>query len=205
MIRLTYVDRTRSIRIAWACEELGLAYERIELPLSEEALRTQDMLNRNPFGKVPAIEDGDVTVFESGAILEYLLEKYGEGRLRPKALTPEWIRYQEWMHGSETLACFSSVVLFTTMRAPEHLRSEALTAAAAERAIFGLDAVERALNERGTDEPYICGKDFTAADIMLTWAIYFCQFFSLLWEERHPKTAAYFAAMTAREGWQKAL
>jgi glutathione S-transferase len=200
MIKLYYAPKTRSIRIAWLCEELGLSYERIDMVLSEADLRTPRMLARNPFGKVPAIEDGDVTLFESGAIVEYLLDTYGEGRLRPKLGTPEYYRYLEWVHGSETLACFSSVVLFTATRAPEGCRSETLTKAAGDRARFGLQSVERDLGPG----PYICGKNFTAADIMLTWAIHFCDMFGLVSKDATPKLAEYFDRMTARETYQKA-
>ena len=200
MIKLYYVPTTRSIRIAWLCEELGIAYERIDMALSDDELRTPQMLARNPFGKVPAIEDGDVTIFESGAIIEYLLDTYGNGKLRPAPGTRAYYRYLEWVHGSETLACFSSVVLFTAMRAPEECRSQALTKAAGDRARFGLASVERDFG----DGPYICGDEFTAADIMLTWAIHFCAMFDLLSADETPKLAEYFDRMRAREGWKKA-
>lgn len=201
MIKLYYVPGTRSIRIAWLCEELGIPFERIDMKLSDDDLRTPEMLARNPFGKVPAIEDGDVTIIESGAIIEYLLDTYGEGRLRPAPGTRDYYRYLEWVHGSETLAGFTSVVLFTASRAPEECRSEALTQAAADRSRFGLASVERDFG----DGPYICGEMFTAADIMLTWAIHFCDMFGLVSAEDTPKVADYFERMRARDGWQKAV
>lgn len=119
-------------------EELGLDYELVTMPLDEKVLRQPDMLERNPFGKVPAIEDGDVTLFESGAIIEYLLETYGEGRFQPKKGSPEWLRHLQWMHGSETLANFVGVVLFTSMRIPEEVRSDIISDAAKTRARFAL-------------------------------------------------------------------
>lgn len=202
MIKLYYVPDTRSIRIAWLCEELGLAYERIDMPLDENVLRTPQMLARNPFGKVPAIEDGDVTLFESGAIIEYLLDAYGEGRLRPELGTRDYYRYLEWVHGAETLGGFGSVVLFTMLRAPEASRSDALTEAAADRARFGLAATERDFGEG----PFICGENFTAADIMLMWSLHFCKkFFNLLDAETYPKLADYYDHLSARDGWQKAV
>jgi glutathione S-transferase len=201
MIKLYYVPNTRSIRIAWLCEELGLPYERIDMKLSEHDLRTPEMLARNPFGKVPAVEDGDTTIFESGAIIEYLLDTCGEGRLRPDIGTPDYYRYLEWVHGSETLAGFVSVVLFTVSRAPQECRSDALTEAAADRARFGLQSVERNFGEG----PFICGEAFTAADIMLTWSIHFCTMFNVLPDEATPKLADYFERMKARDGWQKAV
>lgn len=201
MIKLYYVPSTRSIRIAWLCEELGLPYERVNLQLKDDDLRTPAMLARNPFGKVPAIEDGDVTIYESGAIIEYLLDTYGKGRLRPDPGTRNYYRYLEWVHGSETLAGFMSVVLFTVSRAPEECRSEALTEAAADRARFGLQSVERDFGEG----PFICGEMFTAADIMLTWSIHFCTMFGVIPGDDTPKLTDYFERMKARDGWQKAV
>ena len=201
MIKLYHVSGTRSFRIRWLMEELGLDYELVTMPLDEKVLRTPDMLARNPFGKVPAIEDGDVTLFESGAIVEYLLETYAEGRLEPVKGSPEWLRYIQWMHGSETLANFVGVVLFTSMRIPEEVRSDVISDAAKDRARFALAAAEKDLGDR----PYICGENFTAADIMLTWALIFAEMFKLLDAEEIPNLVAWFAHMKERPAYQRAM
>lgn len=201
MIKLYHVKGTRSFRVRWLMEELGLDYELVTMPLDEKVLRQPDMLERNPFGKVPAIEDGDVTLFESGAIVEYILETYGQGRLQPEKGSLEWLRYLQWMHGSETLANFVGVVLFTTMRIPEEVRSDIVSDAAKDRARFALAAAEKDLGDR----PYICGNEFTAADIMLTWALIFAEMFKLVDAEEVPNLVSYFERMKARTSYQKAV
>lgn len=201
MIKLYHVRGTRSFRVRWLMEELEIPYELVTMPLDEKVLRTPEMLERNPFGKVPAIEDGDVTLFESGAIVEYLLETYGEGRLQPEKGSPEWLRYLQWMHGSETLANFVGVVLFTSMRIPEEVRSEVITDAARDRARFALAAAEKDLGDR----PYICGPDFTAADIMVTWALIFADLFKLPDAEEFPNLMTWWDRMKARPAYQRAM
>lgn len=201
MIKLYHVRGTRSFRVRWLMEELGLDYELVTMPLDEKVLRTPDMLARNPFGKVPAIEDGDVTLFESGAIVEYLLETYGEGRLQPVKGSPEWLRYLQWMHGSETLANFVGVVLFTTMRIPEEVRSDLISDPAKTRARFAFAAAEKTLG----DKPYICGDEFTAADIMVTWALIFGGLFSIPTTDECPNLMTWWDRMKARPAYQRAM
>lgn len=201
MIKLYHVRGTRSFRVRWLMEELEIPYELVTMPLDEKVLRTPEMLARNPFGKVPAIEDGDVTLFESGAIVEYLLETYGEGRLQPVKGSPEWLRYLQWMHGSETLANFVGVVLFTTMRIPEEVRSDLISDPAKTRARFALAAAEKDLGDR----PYICGSEFTAADIMVTWALIFADLFKLPDAEEFPNLMTWWDRMKARPAYQRAM
>lgn len=201
MIKLYHVRGTRSFRVRWLMEELEIPYELVTMPLDEKVLRTPEMLARNPFGKVPAIEDSGVTLFESGAIVEYLLETYGEGRLQPEKGSPEWLRYLQWMHGSETLANFVGVVLFTTMRIPEDARSDLISDPAKTRARFAFAAAEKDLGDR----PYICGDDFTAADIMLTWALIFADLFKLLGTEDLPNLMALWDRMKERPAYQRAM
>ena len=88
MIALYHSPRTRSVRVLWLLEELGLPYELHTLAFSPDSLKGADYLKINPLGKVPTITDGALTMFESGAIVEYLLERYGDGRLAPKVGTP---------------------------------------------------------------------------------------------------------------------
>ena len=115
MITLYHCPLTRSIRIYWLLEELGLPYklERVAIaPFRASklaSLLTPESLQRgshaaHPLGKVPAIEDQDLTLFESGAILEYILERYGKGRLAPAPGTPDRGPYLQWVHFAEATA-----------------------------------------------------------------------------------------------------
>jgi glutathione S-transferase len=88
MMKIYYAPNTRAVRIVWLFEELGLAYELERFKLGDAAMRTPDYLKLHPMGRVPTLQDGDVTIFESGAIIQYVLAKYGNGRLMPAVSSP---------------------------------------------------------------------------------------------------------------------
>jgi len=102
MITLHHLENSRSQRVLWLLEELGLRYEVKRYARSKTTLQAPPELQKvHPLGKSPVITDGDITVAESGAIIEYLLDSYGEGRLRPAAGTPERRRFTYWLHFAE--------------------------------------------------------------------------------------------------------
>ena len=101
MITLHHLNNSRSQRILWALEELGLEYE-VKRYQREPSMQAPASLRAvHPLGKSPVISDGDKTLAESGAILEYLAETYGEGKLKPAAGTPELLRYRYFLHYAE--------------------------------------------------------------------------------------------------------
>ena len=102
MITVHHLNNSRSQRVLWLLEELGVEYQvkRYERD-AKTMLAPPELKAVHPLGKSPVITDGDITVAESGAIMEYLVEKYGKGRLIPAAGTPERLRYTYWMHYAE--------------------------------------------------------------------------------------------------------
>ena len=102
MIILHHLNNSRSQRILWLMEELGLDYEIKRYERDKKTMLAPESLKKiHPLGKSPVITDGQVTVAESGAIIEYLLEKYGKGRLRPAPGSPEALRFTFWLHYAE--------------------------------------------------------------------------------------------------------
>jgi glutathione S-transferase len=102
MITVHHLNNSRSQRVLWLLEELGVPYEIKRYQRDPVTILAPPELRAvHPLGKSPVITDGDVTVAESGAIVEYLVEKYGEGRFIPKAGTPEKLRYTYWLHYAE--------------------------------------------------------------------------------------------------------
>src|SRR5213075_2654785 len=89
MIALYHSPRTRSVRVLWLLEQLGIPYELRTMAFTPETLKGPEYAKVNPLGKVPSIQDGTLTMFESGAIVEYLVERYGDGRLAPPVGSPE--------------------------------------------------------------------------------------------------------------------
>ena len=102
MITVHHLNNSRSQRVLWLLEELGVRYEvrRYERD-AKTMLAPPALLAVHPLGKSPVITDGASTVAESGAIIEYLIDKYGDGRLIPPAGTPERLRYAYWLHYAE--------------------------------------------------------------------------------------------------------
>lgn len=89
-MKIYYAPNTRAVRIVWLCNELGLPYELERFKLGDPAMRAPDYLAVHPMGRVPALRDGDATLYESGAIVQYLLARYGEGRLAPDVASADY-------------------------------------------------------------------------------------------------------------------
>src|SRR5262249_16759075 len=99
-MKIYYAANTRAVRIVWLFEELGLPYELERFKLGDARMRAPEYLRVQPMGRVPALEDGEVTIFESGAIVEYVLARYGKGQLVPKDWA-DFARYLQWLHYAE--------------------------------------------------------------------------------------------------------
>ncbi|HSW84701.1 MAG TPA: glutathione S-transferase [Usitatibacter sp.] len=105
MITLHHLENSRSHRILWLLEELGVPYEIKRYPRdAKTSLAPPELLRVHPLGKSPVITDGDLTIAESGAIIEYLVDRYGRGALIPPPGTPERLRYTYWLHFAEGTA-----------------------------------------------------------------------------------------------------
>src|SRR5450631_1568098 len=102
MVTVHHLNNSRSQRVLWLLEELAVPYEVVRYERDAETmLAPPALLAVHPLGKSPVITDGGVTVAESGAIMEYLVGRYGDGRLIPPAGTPERLRYTYWLHYAE--------------------------------------------------------------------------------------------------------
>ena len=161
-MKIHHAPNTRSVRAIWLMEELGLPYEIEMYKLGDPAMRAPDYLKVHPMGRVPALEDGDVTVFESGAIVEYLLARHGEGQLRPAAASPEFPSYLQWLHYAEGMIMppVNTIVVETILLPPER-RNGGNVARATKLLGRMLSAVDAHMDGR----EYLAG-DFSGADIM---------------------------------------
>jgi glutathione S-transferase len=200
MLRLYHAPLSRSCRIRWLLEELGLPYEIVPMQINPQSLQQPDYLAKNPNGRVPTLEDGDTVVWESGAICQYLLERYGEGRLEPDVGAPERAAFLQWLHWSEATALppISDLVQHTMLR-PEHERLAAVVPDAVARIGRCLDVVERALEGR----EWIAGDEFTAADVMLGYTLELARLLRQLGDR--PNTRAYLERLSKRPAFQKAF
>lgn len=198
MIKLYHAQLTRSVRIVWLLEELGIPYE-----LATVAFRPprHSFEQDTPTGKFPAIEDGGLVMFESGAILEYVIEKYGNGRLAPAIGSPERGPYLQWVHFAEATA-FPPIgdIARHTMFLPEAERIPQVATDGRARAKNALDVLERALD--GKD--YLVGKELSGADIMMGYFLMAARMLGLVGAD-YPNVSAYWDRLAARPALQKAL
>ena len=197
-MKLYFAPRTRSIRIVWLLEELGLDYE---LERVEFAPPAQRFFNQaTPLGRLPTLEDGEVVMCESGAIVEYILERYGEGRLAPAIGTPERARFLQWLHFAESSAFPPiGIVVWLSLYRDDAAEHPELLADARGRATMGLDFLVEQLGE----DDYLLGDGFSAADIMMGFTLEAATALGLL-GDAYPTLTAYLERLRARPAFQKA-
>jgi glutathione S-transferase len=163
-MKLYYVPRTRATRPRWVLEELGVPYELVRLDAQEGETRTPEHLARHPLGHVPALEDGEVRIFESMAICLYLAERYGEGRLLPPPATAERAAVLQWIFfGVTELEAPLSAISAATRGKPEAEWDHAAVARGREQAVKALAAVDAALGGR----EFLVGAQLSVADVLL--------------------------------------
>jgi len=180
MITLHHLENSRSQRILWLLEELGVDYEIKHYRRDPKtSLAPPSLLKIHPLGKSPVITDGEITVAESGAIIEYLVGKYDDGRLLPAESTPERLAYTYWLHYAEgTIMPFLllSLVLgkIETSPMPFFIKPIARGITGKVRQGFLNQNVKRNLDfmEANLEQnTWFCGAAMTAADIQMSFPI----------------------------------
>ena len=198
MLKLYFAPRTRAVRIVWLLEELRLDYElkSVEFVPTKTAFFAQ----QTPTGKLPTLEDGDIIMCESGAIIEYLLERYGDGRLAPPIGTPARAKYLQWLHYSESTAQPPlGIVIWLTVYRNEADKYAELVTHARKRAVACFDYIEKELGEG----PYLLGDLFTAADIMMGFTVAAGLLMGAI-DDRHPRIKKYFETLETRPAFRHA-
>src|SRR5262245_16434027 len=172
MLRIYHMPISRSTRVIFAAEELGIPYQ-IDLRRRSE-LKRPDVLAINPFGAAPVVEDGDLKMMESMAIVEYLVERHDtQGRLAPAPGSPERARYPPWLHFAEgSLAPPVTAYLRASGRWPSTPRDDA----ALEQARHWIDIGVGLLDDTLAEKPYVVGDRFSAADIGIYWVLFIGRF-----------------------------
>ncbi len=202
MIRIYHAPRTRSVRVIWLCEELGIPYEVVTIDFSREYRASDEWRAMHPQGKVPVMEDGDITIFESCAMMQYLLDRYGDGRLQPKAGSEAAAHYQQWCWFAESSFArpLGDMIHHSRLR-PEHERIPGVVEDARLRAEPCLAATDQHLVNRD----YLLGDTFSGADIIMAWTLFLAKMLELFDEESAPNAWRYLANLEARPAYQSAL
>ena len=100
-MKLYFAPNSRAVRIAWLLEELGLEYDVEKYKVGDRALRTPEYYKIHPMGRIPVLEDGETRIYESGAIVQYLLARHGDGKFVPDVNDPSFPEYLQWLHYAE--------------------------------------------------------------------------------------------------------
>ncbi|WP_120512170.1 glutathione S-transferase family protein [Photobacterium salinisoli] len=166
MITLHHLNKSRSKRIIWLLEELGVNYQIVPYQRdSATFLAPPELKAVHPLGKSPVIEDDGLIVTESGAITEYLIDKYGEGKLAPERGTADYVAYQQWMHFAESSAILP---LLLKMFVDKDGCETNFLAGYAEGEIANVMAyVDQSL----AGKRYLVGDSLTGADIMMSFIV----------------------------------
>ncbi len=198
MIRLYAAPRTRAVRVVWLLEELGLPYELERVDF--EATTSSFFIQKTPTGKIPTLQDGPVEICESGAIIEYLLERYGEGALAPAVGTPARAEYLQWLHYAESTAFPPlGIVIWLTVYRKDAADHPGLVEDAKNRARSAFLFVEQRMGER----PFLTGDAFTAADIMMGFTLFAATTLGVM--DECPKLQAYLGRITERPAFARTL
>ena len=200
MLKLHFAPNSRAGRIVWLLEELGLDYEVNRMDFHPKDLKSDEHRSRHPLGRVPVLEDGDVSIYESGAIVEYVMARHGEGGLKPAVDAPEFPEYLQWFHYCEGMVMppMNTVVVHTVLLPPDR-RDETVLGQAQRllgRAVIPVDA---ALEGR----EYLIG-NFSAADIMLGHSLFMANRLGQVSDEM-ANLKAYVGRIESRPGFQKAI
>ena len=211
MLNLHHLQHSRSQRVLWLLEELDVPYGLRHYERHPETMLAPPELRAvHALGKSPVLTDGNVTVAETGAIIEYLVDSHGAGRLRPAAGTPEHLRYRYWLHFAEGTAQPQLLLKFHINRALGAAATPQAQAAAREvlaRMIAATDANLRAnLDfmeaelERGA---WFAGDAFTAADIAMSFPVEVSVERAGL-DASRPRLMAWLERIHARPAWRRA-
>ena len=197
---ITVFGEGRGFRVVWLLEEMGLPYRLRPVDMLAGVENDPDFLAINPAGFIPAIQDGDATMVESIAIMEYLLARYGPTPLAPDRRDAGFPLYQQFLHlGEAGLAAFVYLVVVSNMLAPEAERDNW----GARKALQIFESRLGIVSRRLAQSPYLAGNSFTAADISVTYALEFAQ--RTIGFALGESELAYVARTTARDGYKRAM
>ena len=200
MLKLHFAPNSRAGRIVWLLEELELPYEINKMAFHPKDLKSDAHRARHPLGRIPVLEDGDVTIWESGAIVEYILERHKNGGLKPAVDDTTWPNYQQWFHYCEGMVMPPiNTIVVHTMLLPEDRRDAVVLGQAQRLLSRALAPVDEALG--GKD--YLIG-DFSGADIMLGHACFMSNRVGCVSDEM-TNLKAYVERIAARPHFQTAI
>jgi len=199
LLKLYHCAETRSMRSLWLLNELQIPFELIDMPFDLSVMRSADYLAVHPLGRVPCIVDGDFRLFESGAIAEYLCERYpaaGLGRLAEDAERYEWL---QWIHYSETVAVHAATLVQQRFFIASADRSAVVVKLEGRRLEKTVEVLQASLGERH----YLLRSGFSAADIGVGYSLHLAD--RLITLAKFPRVLQYLERLRARPAFQASI
>jgi glutathione S-transferase len=200
MLKLHFAPNSRASRIMWLLEELELPYELNRMDFHPKDLKSNEHRERHPLGRVPVLEDGEVSIYESGAIVEYILARHKDSGLKPSVDSSLYPEYLQWFHYCEGMVMppVNTIVVQTVLLPPDRRDETALSQA--QRLLSKSWApVEEAMIGRD----YLIG-NFSAADVMLGHACFMSNRLGCISDDM-PNLKGYVQRIAARPAFDKAI
>jgi len=213
MIIVHHLNNSRSQRVLWLLEELGIEYEIKRYQRDQKTMLAPPELRQvHPLGKSPVITDGGLTLGESGAIIEYIVERYGNGRLVPAVGTPEKLRYNYWLHyaeGSIQPMLLMKLIFDRIEKAPMPFFARPIAKAISRntKSSFIDPNIKRHLDYMEAElgkTPWFAGNEFTAADVQMSFPLEAATVRAGL-DSRWPNLMAFLGRVHARPAYKRAI
>lgn len=203
MIRLHHCPQTRSMRSLWLLHELGVEFE-VVLHAFDKSLRDPEYLTLSPAGRVPALEIDGERMFETGAITEYLCERFPEANLGRTPQDPDRMAWLVWVHFAETVSQHAAALTQQHIALYEdEMRSPTVMKLEAARLKKCYQAIEARLSTPVENRDYLLTSGFSAADISVGQAVYMARHFART--DGFPSLEDWYARITDREEFRKSL
>lgn len=201
MLTIHHLTTSQSERVVWLCEELGIDYKLVvHERLPDTRLAPPALAAMTPMGTGPVMEDGDVVMGESGAIVEYIIHKHGGGRLALKPDHPDYAQYLFWFHwaNASLQAVMGRNMIIRRLPVPEDNPVVKGTRERLERALKTVDA-------RLAGNQWLAGSEFTAADVMTVFSLTTMRIFMPVGLGAYGNVLAYLQRVGARPGYRRAM
>jgi len=201
MLTVHHLGKSQSERIVWLCEELEIPYELKRYTRDATTmLAPPDYKALHPIGAAPVITDGDLVLAESGAIVDYIMAKYGNGRLALRSDDPDFAQFLYWFHfANGTLqAGMGRLMILNRLKLTDDNPMLVATRGRVDRAFDLVDA-------RVRDAEYLAGKTFTTADVMTVFSLTTMRYFQPYDLSRCPNVVRYLGRIGARPAYRRAM
>ncbi len=200
MITIHHLEQSRSESIIWLCEELALEYELRRYFRDSNFVPPPEFYALHPIARAPVVSDGGVMLIESGAIIDYLIDRYGAGGLKPDVSSPDFPLYVQFLHFAEATAMADFVMAWRTRRSGDNA-TDPLSATINRRLQMDIEFLEQSIERT----PFFGGQAFSGADIAIAFFIKSARDSALLDPASCPHLANYMARIEERPAFRKAM